>query len=282
MTIETAGAVTASSSGTVVTSGSGGNYNATYTELIASTSQDWYGFYIGCAFQSNTGAYKAKIAVGAAASEVDIFEWILEGQSVRGIGQVVFVPLKIPVGSRVSANLGFSNSTTVELVLYGIEDLSDQTPIYTTATTHCLDIACDAGATANTKVRTELVASTGAPIDAISVFTGDTVTGADTRLLCDIETGAAASEVVVLGNLVWRTEQTGGPTTSPTHYGPMRISTIASGARLSCNIQADTTNVSGRVIGITVVGFDTIINPGTGAIIFAVAHSQAVPRAAYW
>lgn len=113
---------------TTITGGAA-NTKGSYSTLIATATYDSYGFWLGI-FNSGASTLNTSqlldIALGAAASEVDIFSNYLTGQrpinSTSGGPYWLFVPLFIPAGARVSARLQgviASDTVNVAIVLAG-------------------------------------------------------------------------------------------------------------------------------------------------------------------
>lgn len=98
---------TVNAAGTTITAHASINTKGSYTELFSATTYDSYGFWLATNNSSANATDTSMlldIAIGAAASEVVIFPNYLCGYRT-GIGGMIFVPLFIPKGSRVSARI---------------------------------------------------------------------------------------------------------------------------------------------------------------------------------
>ncbi len=143
--------------GTTVTASSTINTKGSYSQLIAAATYDSYGFWLGI-FGVSTAATDTSqlldIAIGAAASEVDILSNFLTGSrsSTVSVGgpTYYFIPLFSPAGSRVAARVQgviSSDTAVVSIMLNGGH--SQIGPIFNCCDTYGADTA-DSGGTAHT------------------------------------------------------------------------------------------------------------------------------------
>ena len=95
----------------------------------------------------------------------------------------------------------------------------------------------------------------------VCVGTGGNASTGNEGFLIDIGTGAAASEVVVIEDILYQhsTLELGSL------WFPIHVS-IPSGTRISARCQSDTTNVSDRMTSVCVLGVKIIAPSGGGAV----------------
>ena len=254
-------AVTASSVATSIAADVAAHTKGAWVELIASTGGAAVGVLLTITNWSNGNVdYLIDLGTGAAASEsvkIPNIYFRGPGSSIPISVKSIFVPLSIAASTRValrcqseagSATLrcqvtvitGATASAFGTVTAYGVVAASsDATQI-------------DPGAVAHTKGSwVELTASSSA-IDGLLVIVGNdfNVVPATTNWLIDIGTGAAASEVVLLGNLpsTCGTVETG---TMLFFYVPI---SLAAGTRIAARCQCDRTVASERILNIAVYG----------------------------
>ncbi len=130
--------------------------NATYTQLIAATTYDSYGFWLLLCTSQSAGADTSMLfdlAIGASTAEVVILPNMMCGfRTAVNSGVVVqFIPLFIPKGSRVSGNLqALIASDTIDCTIWlngGGSNL--QGPIFTGCDAYGVDLT-DSGGTTHT------------------------------------------------------------------------------------------------------------------------------------
>lgn len=107
------------------TSIAGGNAaKGSYTQLVASASQDYCGL-IGVfdyAAASGTNLFNLDIAIGASSSEKNIVNDLFVGNVSQGRNSTDFLDVQIPAGSRISARAACLSgaAANVGLTLYGV------------------------------------------------------------------------------------------------------------------------------------------------------------------
>ena len=250
--------------GTVLTADSTANTKGAWVEISSSTPIDANGFWLNL-FGIFAGKFLIDIATGAESSEVVLIENIMfhgSGSSVSGgVARSAYIPLAIPSGTRVAGRCqAATGSSTVDIVLTLADETSQSARPCARVTTYGADtsdsggVAVDPGTPANTKVRTQIVASTTNDIELLLVAMTSQVTTANTiRFIFDVETGAAASEVVLIPNNP-ANQGTATDTSAPAFYGPFPVN-ISAGTRISINMQASETS-AGRIQDFVLYGFD--------------------------
>lgn len=106
---------------------------ATYTTLIASTTNSIAGFWLFLQVSSASGArFLVDIATGAASSEVIILPDVPAQPGVAGGGgHVMFIPLNIAAGTRVSARCQSSSSgASITVALLGEVRTANHPPLW--------------------------------------------------------------------------------------------------------------------------------------------------------
>lgn len=239
-----------------------------YTQLIASTTFDYDGFWVTlCLPNSASSQNLVDIAIGAGGSEKIIIADIpFIALSGRYFGYCFYVPLAVAAGSRIAARIHRSSaaSSTVVISLLGVQGGPWAAASFGRSTTYGTVLASakgtqvDPGATANTRgAVTQIVASTTNPIRAFLVFglrsqlgTSNTT---DNSLLMDILYGPSTEKVLIpylsfaMGGTddVWQPEMAG-----------LFFVDLPAAIRLSAQAQANTTSANSREIAVTIIAFD--------------------------
>ena len=123
---QSVGAVTASASGTSVTSGGAGHTKGSWVQLIASTAADCSLVDIALAIDvssfSDYGTFSVDIGIGAGGSEVVVVADLLISSDFNRFNDARFTfPLQIPAGTRIAARCQCnktSKSVNVSLTTY--------------------------------------------------------------------------------------------------------------------------------------------------------------------
>ncbi len=213
---EIVGADTGATLGTEITPPGSANTKGSYFELIASTSFLVSWFQVYTVYQTSNGSLNTwlfDISTGAAASEVvlvaDCLWNTMDNQG--GYAPLEFI-VEIGNATRVSARCQIETGDTPDV--FGMELLiaenanivGDDSPVTygaNTATSGGVDV--DPGGSANTKgAYSELTASTSAIFNHATIVLGnqDNDGRSNGNWLLDIATGAAASEVVGVPDLL--------------------------------------------------------------------------------
>lgn len=264
-TTQTLGAVTTTSTGTLVTASATVNAKGDWTSLgQAERSYDL--FHVGVGASSAAADYVFDVGLSG-----DGVNWFAIAEDLRlgarkGAADLFLsytIPVRIPdgffVGMRCAASTGGSS-------LRSIITAATSTPLsagsfakckalYTPATSRGTTI--DAGPTANTKPGWTSLGTIGSDetIDAIMIGIGPnadvTRTGSATGLL-DIGVGAAGAQYAVIENILW-----GFTTTSDTPYpsviGPLPVS-IPTGVDIWARMQSTNNAAGDRTIDLAIWG----------------------------
>lgn len=263
--VENAGANTAVSRGTTITSGAAHTKGSTYTTLIASTAFDASAIWIMLDDCPAGNDFLIDIAIGAASSEVIICSNLYGGTSTGSLvyGANYFVPIKITAGTRVSARCqatGASQAIRVSALLFAQGFLPGQplslVTTYGDATADSGGTSIDPGGTANTKPATftEIVASTTYPIRALIVAFGNQANAVRTSAswLVDVAIGAASSEQIIFPNIVLNASSS-PDTVLPQTTPPLPVN-IPAGTRLSARAQCDIIDATDRLFDVIIYG----------------------------
>jgi hypothetical protein len=225
------------------------NTKGAYTELFASTAFDVETIVVcvtEVTFQSTVDTSTLlDIAVGAAASEVVLIPDL--GVGWRGpptAGQIFIIPIAIPAGSRVSARIQSAVASKSINVNIELRQHGDHSAAPTTCATYGINAANSHSTTlatpggVNTKgAYTELTASTSADATRLLVSVqGDSDGFAASTQLVDIATGAAASEVVLIPDLLVQSQTT--ESIWPVSFCSAYTVNVPAGTRLSARFQA--------------------------------------------
>lgn len=211
--IENAGAVTATSRGTVITASASANVKGTYTQLIAATAFQADGILVMFDDQPAVIDFLVDIAVGAAASEKVILSNLLASGGTGSLtyGMHYYFPQRIPVGTRLAARCQASTLSSIirvscllfsQGVLPG-EALSVITP-YGQNTADSGAVSIDPGGSANTKgAYVQIEASTTYLARFMTIVFGNQLNAvrSSQSWLVDVAIGAAAAEKIIVPNL---------------------------------------------------------------------------------
>ncbi|MCS6302369.1 MAG: hypothetical protein H8K07_01685 [Nitrospira sp.] len=92
--------------GPIITANATVHTKGAYAELVAATTYDWYGFWIsmsGVAVSATRTDMLLDVAIGGAGSEQVILPNLMAGWTMGGSGNILYIPIYIPRGTRLSA-----------------------------------------------------------------------------------------------------------------------------------------------------------------------------------
>jgi len=259
---ENRGAITASTNATTITGGAA-NTKGSYTDIGAVTSFDYEAVSLMFGNSSTTADFVFDLAINVGGNRFVIAEDLRHCDLKDGHwAQYHMLPIHVPSGSQLSIRLASSvASATADFLLvghscglFGAPGYSRMIALYAPSSSR--GINCDPGGTVNTKTRTQIVASTSQSVVAMMVAIGgggDAAVGFNMKWLFDIEQGAAGSESVILPNM-FHGRGTTEDLPTQTVFGPFPCD-VASGTRLSCNIQCSINTAGDRVADIALHGF---------------------------
>lgn len=213
---ESRGEQTGSSTGTTITASATANTKGSWTALGAATSFAYEGITVYLARNSAAVAYMIDIGIddGAGNNFVlipDLYFSALKQANEHNLA--INIPVHVPAGALVEARV--ASSTAIANTLHclivghsanpgGFPGFSRAVALFTPASSR--GVAVDPGGTANTKGSwAALTASCPADVAAIFGvvgFNGDIARAAEARMLLDIGLGAAASEFVVVPDIL--------------------------------------------------------------------------------
>lgn len=229
-----------------------------YTQIIASTAEQYDGIEI--TFRTNSGGVRAlvDIAVGGLGSEVVVIANIPIRTSSNSNIYRVFFPLRIAASSRVAiASQANGAGQTFVLSAWGVKGAFTS---YATCTTYGADTTnttgtvVDGGGSANTEGNwVELTSACAADHDQliVSVLSPITNASASVSVMVDIGTGAALSETAIL-NDIFALNPNGAVGNNVPCKPMFPAATVASGTRIAARCQADSTDAQGRTAGVIV------------------------------
>jgi hypothetical protein len=202
----------ATAPGTLVTADVTSHTKGAYAQLVASTTRDWFGFWLSCTNSAATGADSAQlldIAIGGAGSEVVILNnWLAGARGSAAFASLEgqYIPLYIPAGTRISArNQSLISADTVHVTVVGQYGTSNIAQVFNCCDTYGVDTA-DSGGTAHTP------GNTGAESTDATIGTTDKAYGA-VSLGVTLGSGVTAG-----GNLINHWEFTDGTNTFAEWY----------------------------------------------------------------
>lgn len=251
------GALTASSSGTTITAPATANTKtgAAWTTVIASTDTPGNGLLLT---MFNTVATIVNrlvdIGIGAAGAEQVLIPNLLFSNGIADTPATVYIPLRIPVGVRISARMQASTASNALIIAGNVHAGVWYGPVpYSRVVNYGANLATsrgisiDAGATANTKPATwtTIGATTTEVAHGIIIGLGNqnnTLRNPATWLI-DVGVGAAASEQALITNYIARgnVNEMVTPVFSP--FLPCRI---PQGSRIAMRAQCTSTTSTDR------------------------------------
>jgi hypothetical protein len=266
---------TSSSSYVVVaTADASAHTKGAYTEIVDSTPFDSSRVWLSVITAQTNRYHLVDLATGAAASETDIVNDLHYAPGTDGSGSWVggcqWTPfdVDIPSGTRLSIRSQSSTGgSTIGLAII-VEDRARAgltNPVtYGTVAAASRGTQVDPGATADTKgAWVELSASTSDSINALAIMFGNGTAGdamaANQSWKVDIGTGAAASETVIIPDIVVRT--TSIIDCPLPHIVRFPVS-IPATTRLAVRCQCSVNTAVDRVLSVTLVGMQEPASSG--------------------
>ena len=262
---QTIGAVTGTSTGTLVTASATANAKGNWASL-GQAARSFDLFHVGVGASSAAADYVFDVGVSGDGTNFYAIAENLRLGALKGAADLFLsytIPVRIPdgffVGMRCAASTGgatlrgiVTGATSSPL---GAGGFSECKAYYTPATSRGTTI--DSGATANTKPAWVSVGTVAAneTIDAIMIGIGpnaDVTRTAATTGLLDIGLGTAGNQYAVIENILW-----GFTTTSDTPYpsviGPLPVS-VPTGASIWARTQSTNTSAGDRTIDLAIWG----------------------------
>lgn len=276
MSVETIGADTATTLATQLTAPGVINTKSAWTQISASTSASAQSMVVFILASSAEGDVLIDIGTGGAGAEtVVVPNIVFHGDNTRNISTYFVFPVAISSGTRVAARYQSTSTTTAVFVtIYLCNNTNSITygscaaTGYGQATADSGGTSVDPGGTINTKGNySQLSASTGDDIDWCFVHFGiaNNAAPATSWWMVDIATGAAASETVVIPNIIAHTHSAVAQELTATFWaGPFPVS-IASGTRLAARAQCLQNDATDRLIDVSVIGYNGTAASGGGA-----------------
>lgn len=250
--VETIGAVTASTSGTSVTT-------ASIAQLAASTSFDYDAICVNAIGNNISADTALDIYLGASGSEYTLIDKLrITKANSNPQGIAALLPLAVPRGSRVSAK---SYGGTVNTIIQGmgIGTLGDRG--YKRAVSMGISsnfgVTIALGATANVLTSwTQIIASTPHHFNGLMVVIGNgqrSVASNTNAWLVDIAIGASGSEQAIIKQLYTMSFGNTVFFMTPSFFGPFPCS-IPAGSRISARAQCNSNGSTTRNIDVAVYG----------------------------
>lgn len=257
------GADAANAAGVALNAAASTNTKAsTWTEVIATTS--YASNWLLVMFAGVTGAaFLVDIGVGASTAEQVLIANLYAHAPAAGspLTRAFLFPLRVPAGTRISGRCqSATGSGTIHVAVAAIGTPIGAPPGLTRVETCGADtsdsngVSVDCGATPNTDVIGELIASTGFSYKWMCVSVGnptDTAWGAYTQFIVDICVGAAGSEVPVIQDI----RVAGSTTDDRPNPGSICFPVaINAGSRVSARVQCNVATAGERVLDLVGYG----------------------------
>jgi hypothetical protein len=251
-------AATGTSLGKALTLSGTANTKAAWTELNNSTSNPYGGFVVEFANNVNTEATSCLVDI-AFGTTIVVPNILCFSDFINYASSLIYFPISIPSGTQVQARIQQRALTGAPaMMMWGVpfDPLMPaslgRVTTYGAATGDSGGVNIDCGASSNTKVRTQIVASTTNPMKHMVVCIGDAgITGrATARFLFDIEVGS--SHEIIFGNVMLRGD--GSESVGPTHFQfPVNL---PAGTEININAQCSTTTDNTRDFDVVILGID--------------------------
>jgi hypothetical protein len=259
---ETLGATTASSAGTSVTASATANTKGSYVDIGGVTSFAYEELHVN--LLATTGAdFTADLAINVGGNRFIIAEDLRIRGRAADNGILYPLALHVPAGAQLSMRCQSSSASAVlSAILHGrssglrgMPGFARLRALYAPATSR--GVNCDAGAVANTKTRTQIVASSSARVVGLLGYVGpaaDTARTGSEQWLMDISVGPGAGEWNIISNLLFGADAT-TDTPYPSLIGPMACD-IPAATRFSVNLQCSSTTAGDRQIDVALWGYE--------------------------
>ena len=248
--------------GTTMTASASTNTKGAWAELSAAAPFEVYGIYLSMHPSSaDVNAHLVDIGVGAAGSEVVLVSNIAEQQVAVYVGNPMLIPVRIAAGQRISMRTQSNAGSAIiraTITLLSQSMLSgaceSRCTTYGAVTASSAATSVDPGGTADTRVYTQLVASTTNPIHKLIIDLTDlnNTTRTTCLWLISVAVGASGSEVVILPEMYVGTGTTGDYIV-PSTLGPFDVN-IPAGSRIAIGLQCTITDATDRLLGVEIIG----------------------------
>lgn len=251
--VDTFGALVSSdTNGTSVSAGA-------YSQITAATTREYEGFYLSTYLESMSTATDnlstLDIAMGAGAAEKILIDKLKFNDYFTGQSNGMpfgYIPIRIPRGVRLAVRQNTTSGSTDSRVAihpcsYSPFGNRGFTRAESMGVTGNKGVEVDAGATPNTKGSySQIIASTSNRYQAIMLCISSDNQRAQNgseRFAIDIAVGAAASEKVIVNNLLCTWSFSNGATILPWCFGPFPCD-IPAGSRLAVRAQNSAATVT--------------------------------------
>jgi len=249
-----------------ITAAASANTKGSWGELVASTASRLSGLFVVIGNGNGTARdFRIDFGIGGSGSEQVLVPDLLYSVASDLAPSTYFLPVRIPVGSRVSARSQSSTgSSTCNIAVYGISQGFSGAPGFGQVTCYGIPGTDDSGGTeydpggsANTKASwTQVVSSTSQPIKQMLVVIGNIRNNnqvARYQWAMDVGVGAALSETIVIPDL-WFLCDTPSDGRVPAAFGPFPCD-IPAGTRLAVRAQCSGTDATDRKFDVLIYGF---------------------------
>jgi hypothetical protein len=256
------------------TAGGGAHAKGSYSTLTASTAFAADGFvFQGVGHSNGLRESLIDLATGAAASETVIVANMYAGHGDNGIasGWWARFPLGVASGTRLSARLQCEVAGTpyhLTVYAYSTDELPSTITGFTcygfTSATSIPGVSVDPGGTVDTKGSYSTIASSLAnKVRAIAIKPTQQNTGSGNCVWkYDVSTGAAASEVVLLGDITMGCAFNSDMILDSVVELPIEI---AAATRIAVRSQCSINDATDRLVNFQIVGIEGASGSGAGA-----------------
>lgn len=258
--MSSAGAVTATTVGTTVTSGAASDTkNTTYAELTSATTIAANGVELFISKASLPDNFLIDIAIGAASAEQVIIPNIgwSQARSANSTSSIYF-PIRIPVGVRLSAtcqDTAGANTIQVSARLHSSTRLGGLRRVVSYGASGSTGTTIDPGGSANTLGSwVQLTAATTAPHCGLIFAWLSNVNSAMTAAnwMVNVAIGAGGAEQTIIPNIMISAESTYDGFTQM--YSPFIPICIPLGSRIAMQAQCTTTDATDRLLRTIIYG----------------------------
>ena len=253
----TVGQVSASTSGTVLTSSASANAKGSYSQITSATPFHAAGIMVHVVkVTNNTSDYLIDLAVGGSGSEQVIINNLLHAP-VGFPGSTYFFPISIPSGTRLSARLqgtAASRQAWIFITLTNGHESYSRVATWGADITDSSGLAIDGGGTAHTKgTYAQLTSATDFAIKKLLFVVGNQVQAsrAATNFLWDFAVDIGGNKQIMLADIPLHNQSSGNP--SPWVLGPYDV-ILPAASNLYARTQSSVTATASRQFDLVAYG----------------------------
>lgn len=251
---------TGGSQGLEIINAAANNVKGAYTQIIASTTRYYSGLVLQFMTSGNTTDATTSLVDIAFGTTVVIPDILSYGEAIEYAGNQVYFPIGVPSGTQLQVRVQQRiNQGSPAIAVWGVPGSPTMPSPYGRVTNYGANttdsggVEIDCGASSNTRVRTQVVASTTNPMKHMILCFGDVgiTSRAISRFLFDLEIGAG-DEIIFAGMML---KGSNSEVLHPTHVGfPVNL---PAGTEININAQCSgTVDAQSREFDVVILGID--------------------------